>query len=283
MPYSQAMAVLLSEVIKLASCVCIELHRVGFSVKALGKSLRLTPGNVGMLLPATLYVVQNMLQLLAIRGLSPAVYVTGAQLKVVTSAFFCVIILKRKLTSRQVVSFLPLMSGVALMNWSPDNGKNSASEVQAMTCLLIAVTLSGLAGALLELSFKSEDESIWAKNFFLSVFSLPAASFAAFHDSGNNPVGSLMSTIAGLDAIIWLVIVFLALGGLLTALVMKYAGTLTKCYAVSVSIVLCTVVSILCGIQEWAYNTSLGSLLVIGSVFVYAHAPKPTGVDSIEK
>ena len=270
--YSKASVVLFSEILKLASCFCMELHYSRYSMKALRKSLRLTTGNVGMLLPATLYVVQNVLQLLAIRGLSPTVYITGAQLKVVTSAVFSVFVLKKQLNSRQVASFFPLMSGVALVNLDSTERHKAASEVYAMIYLLVAVTVSGLAGVILELSFKSEDESLWSKNFFLSLFSLPMASFAVFHEVGKDPAPKALA--AGYDTTVILIIVFLALGGLLSALVMKYAGTLTKCYAVAVSIVLCSVVSTLRGMQTWSYNTFGGSLLVISSVFLYAYEPK---------
>ena len=46
-------------------------------------------------------------------------------------------------------------------------------------CLLGAVTISGLAGVLLEFVFKKEEESTWVDNFYLALFSAPAALYAA--------------------------------------------------------------------------------------------------------
>jgi UDP-sugar transporter A1/2/3 len=137
--------------------------------------------------------------------------------------------------------------------------------------LLAAVTISGLAGVLLEFSFKREGESLWVKNFFLSVFSIPSAFYAATMDVKNVEGRTLIGNLAdGFDLVVWMVVLLLALGGLLTALVMKHAGALTKCYAVSVSIVICTVISSVSGIQRLTAQVCLGSTLVICSVFLYA-------------
>ena len=62
----------------------------------------------------------------------------------------------------------------------------------------------------------------------------------------------------GFDLVVWIVVVLLALGGLLTALVMRWAGALTKCYAVSISIVLCTHVSVCWGVQKVTLHVRSG-------------------------
>ena len=147
---------------------------------------------------------------------------------------------------------------------------SNSEQVTPVLCLLCAVTLSGLSGALLELSFKRQGESIWAKNLFLSLFSLPTAGFAAVIDMKSSGKSySLSSFTEGFDTAVLILILFLALGGLLTALVMKHAGALTKCYAVSLSIIICTSITAYFGLQAMNFSNVLGISLVIWSIFLY--------------
>jgi len=275
--YSYASVVLLSEACKLLCCLFFEMKALSWSSKRLASSLSFTATNLVMLVPATMYVLQNIFQFAAINGLSPAVYVTGAQLKVVSTAFFSVLLLKKRLCFRQIVSFVPLMVGVALVQLESTSARSNAVErnnITACVSLLIAITLSGLAGTLLELLFKRQNESIWAKNIFLSIFSLPSAIYAFVIDV--RPTGDLKNMlkqlIIGFDFYVMTITLLLALGGMLTAMVMKYAGTLTKCYAVSISIVICMCASEVYGAQKLTVHTLAGSSLVVASVFLYAHA-----------
>jgi UDP-sugar transporter A1/2/3 len=274
-PYSESSAVLASEILKLSACLTLELFSVESNLGKLTKSLSPSSSNIFMIVPATLYVLQNLLQLNAISGLSPAAFVTGAQLKVVTSAIFSTILLKRKLSFTQVLSIFPLMAGVAMVQMKAGSQSSSSQNHIFMLCLLGAVTLSGLSGALLELSFKMERESIWAKNFFLSVFSLPTAAFAVTRDvHSKGKELSFVSVTEGFDEVVVLMISLLALGGLLTALVMKHAGALTKCFAVSVSIIICTGVTVFQGLQPLTLTNFTGVILVTSSVFLYSSASK---------
>ena len=270
-PYSQSAAILVSEILKLVTCLCVEFHVVDLDLQRLLRSLEFSTSNVYMIFPSTLYVLQNIAQLRAINGLTPALYVTGVQLKVLTSAFFSAAILRRQLSTRQIISFFPLMAGVALVQLDQAGGPLTQFNFSALSYLLVAVTLSGLAGVLLESAFKREGESIWVKNVYLSLFSLPSAMYATkveAEEGGGHLNASTISS--GFDVFVFSVVILLALGGLLTALVMKHAGTLTKCFAVSVSIVICSCVSVISGYQIVTPQVLLGATLVIISVFLYA-------------
>ena len=277
--YNRAAALFASEILKLLVSALLEIMEVRRGVSRLTKSVRLSPSNLFMLIPATLYVTQNLLQLSAIRGLSPALYVTGAQLKVLTSAVFSVLLLKRNITTRQAVSFFPLMAGVAMVQWDPgddDQPELKSNSLYSLLSLFAAVTISGFAGVLLELSYKREGESIWVKNMYLSFFSLPAALYATLRDvrskfpRNDSSNSTILKLTHGFDAVVVMVILLLALGGLLSALVTKLAGTLTKCFAVSISIVVCTVVSAYYGLEQISPRNVVGTFMVIVSVFLYA-------------
>jgi len=273
-PYSQAATIFLSELIKLFASLLLELQACNWSGDQLRKSLMIKYTNVVMIVPASLYVLQNISQMKAIRGLSPAVYVTGVQLKVLTAAVFSAFLLKRHLNARQIFSFFPLMIGVALVQYGTRDDAVRLPATHAFMSLFVAVTLSGLAGALMEMSFKQEGESLWVKNVYLSIFSIPSSFYAAKVDlNPNNFLAMMFDLTSGFDVVVWLIVILLAQGGLFTAVVMKYAGALTKCYAVSVSIIICTVVSSISGVQTLTPEISLGSILVICSVFLYSSNP----------
>jgi len=163
--YSETSVVVVAEVLKPVTCLILEFRDTNWSPVLLRKSIRFSFHNISMFVPSTLYVVQNIAQMHAIKGLSPAVYVTGAQLKVLTSALFSTIMLKRCLNLRQVFSFFPLMAGVALVQLDSTSVlvRTSTLQLDSLLCLLVAVTLSGFSGALLELSFKAKAESVWKK------------------------------------------------------------------------------------------------------------------------
>ena len=272
--YNRAAVILFSEMLKLLCSLLLEGATRRWSLNSLRSSLKPTSSNFALVIPSTLYVIQNVLQLSAIRGLSPAVYVTGAQLKVLSSAFFSTILLGRRLSTRQVVSFFPLMAGVALVQWTPEETQGAVKRVslKAFSCLIGAVTISGLAGVLLEFAFQKEAESLWVKNFFLSLFSIPAALYAAVAETLEGSVSSFfrLATFRGFDLVVLSIINLLALGGLLSALVTKTSGTLTKCFATAISIVICTYVGVRSEGQDFSPEVSLGTLLVIGSVGLYA-------------
>jgi len=273
--YSQATALLASELLKLLTCVVLVILSSNSDIVRLKKSITLSPTNAFMLIPATLYVLQNLLQMSAIHGLSPTLYVTGVQLKVLSSAIFSVLLLKKKLTRRQITSFFPLMAGVALVQWDTGGIADPAfrsNQLHSLICLLGGVTISGLAGVLLEFTFKREGESIWAKNMYLALFSIPPALYVAIKDIGRKGGSSrvISEFVTGFDAVVILVIVLLALGGLLTAVVMKHAGTLAKCYAVSLSIVVCSLIGVYWGLEQVLLRNVVGAMMVIGSVFLYS-------------
>ena len=273
--YNQGAVILFAELLKLLACTGVEFISSNYSAVGVAKSLKWSHSNLFMLLPASLYVVQNVLQLSAIHGLSPVVFITGAQLKIPTSAFFSFVILGRRLSKRQLLSIPLLTFGVAVVQLEQGNRIHDLSvdlnrSVGPFISLLVAVTISGLAGAMLERAFKSSDGTVWIKNIFLSLFSLPSAVYYAFRAGVHSESLYSHSILNGFDEIVVAIVLLLAFGGLISALVMKYAGTLTKCYAVSLSIVICTTVSVLKGMQILDVTVLTGMTMVMAAVFMYA-------------
>ena len=272
LPYSAATAIFSAEVVKLAACIILEWRRTRLLPMSLRDNFKTNFSNVFMVVPASLYVVQNNLTFFAMKGLSPTVFVVCAQLKILSSAFFSLIFLRSTISWRQIVAIVMLMVGVAIVQVGKHRAATPqvSSQAPAFLALLAAVVTSGLAGALLEKAFKNEaGSSIWMKNFFLSVFSLPFALLEAVRQVGRTFDSDLSMFFYGYDNIVLIVVVLQALGGLLTAAVMKYAGVISKCFAVSLSTVLCTIVGVSMGQEESLRTLIFGSAIVNVAVYMY--------------
>ena len=262
-PYSQKLVVLLAELLKFAACCLAEGWSCGFNT--ITRKLRFTKSNVAVLAPCLLYLVQNNLQLMAIQELPTNVYVVCSQLKTVTSAFFGVCILRKPLRKQQVLSILLLIAGVSMVQveYTPSQ-VNSPIHTSGLISVIVACIFSGLAGTLLEKWYKQSGASLWCRNMFLSFVTLPAALLSMFTEV--LPIQS----ISNFDSVVYLVIVLQAAGGLIVAGVMKFSSNLLKCFAVSISIILCSVAGFQLSDDEISVLAMVGTCLVIVSIWLFA-------------
>lgn len=77
----------------------------------------------------------------------------------------------------------------------------------------------------------------------------------------------------GFDAIVWFVILLQALGGLVVAVVIKYADNILKAFATSIAIVISCVASIFLFEHYPNYLFTLGAIFVIISTIIYGAFP----------
>lgn len=129
--------------------------------------------------PAGLYVVQNNLQYLSASNLPASVFQVLSQLKIVTTAFFSVCMLSRRLSPQQWISILCLSGGVGLVQLSQSqeglrgggSGNERDSYMLGLTCVLFSCLTSGFAGVYFEKVLKSGGGriSLWLRNVHLSM------------------------------------------------------------------------------------------------------------------
>lgn len=82
----------------------------------------------------------------------------------------------------------------------------------------------------------------------------------------------------GYSKLVWIVILMQAFGGLLVAVVVKYADNILKGFATSFSIVLSCVVSVYLFSFQLSLQFVAGALLVVSAIYIYGKqqsAPKP--------
>ncbi|KAI9300911.1 nucleotide-sugar transporter-domain-containing protein, partial [Cunninghamella echinulata] len=173
--YLASTAVVMSEVIKSLACIALlhfngPVHQRTWQrlSSLLHRELIMNWRETAKLgIPATLYLIQNNLQYVAATNLDAATFQVTYQLKILTTAFFSVVILKRSLTRLKWMALGLLTLGIALVvlpkdasaaamayltgnymtdSESVDVSLGNQSNGKGFFAVLSACTLSGLAG-----------------------------------------------------------------------------------------------------------------------------------------
>lgn len=202
---------------------------------------------------AGLYTVQKNLLYVAVSNLDAAVFQVTYQAKILTTALFSVLLLKRRLSYQKMIGLFILFIGVATVQLDKVEANASKSHQEqhrmiGVLAVLGACCTSGFGGVYFELVLKPQASSnpkpppsVWAKNVQLSMFAFIIAFITAFLKDGHVIMNG--GFFQGYSPLVVLVITFEAMGGLVVAVVIKYADNILKSFATAVSIVTSTIVS----------------------------------------
>ncbi|XP_030378554.1 UDP-galactose translocator isoform X2 [Scaptodrosophila lebanonensis] len=287
-------AVLMSEFAKLITCLILVFNEEGKDaqrfVRSLHKTIVANPiDTLKVCVPSLVYIVQNNLLYVSASHLDAATYQVTYQLKILTTAMFAVVILRRKLLNTQWGSLLLLVAGIVLVQLAQTDGgsavkaKDETGPVQnrmlGLWAALGACFLSGFAGIYFEKILKGADISVWMRNVQLSLLSIPFGLITCFVNDAS-PIYE-KGFFYGYDMFIWYLVLLQAGGGLIVAAVVKYADNILKGFATSLAIIISCIASIYIFDFNLTLQFSCGAGLVISSIFLYGydpgrHASKPT-------
>ena len=276
--YRPTTAVLFSEVLKLIiawTMVMIqEQNPIGHVKKYLVDEWKMT---ILVGIPAFLYTIQNNLLYFALTELDPSVYQVLYQIKLLTTAIFSTIILKRTISTTRWLSLGLLFIGVAIVNLAGQDEKNEADPTHVsllgVLALFTAACLSGLAGVWFEKMLKGSPKvSIWTRNIQLGIFSLFFASVSVTIESAG---GETRSFFDGYTPFVLFVVAQVAFGGLLVAMVIKYADNILKGFATSLSIILTSIMSYVIPSFHFTPSTTFifGTGIVMLATYIYNTNP----------
>lgn len=127
--------------------------------------------------------------------------------------------------------------------------------------------LSGLAGVYFEKILKGSTVSVWVRNIQLGLFGtfFSYAMMFMYDGAAIREKGILF----GYTDAVWITIFVQSAGGLLVALVVKYADNILKGFATSAAIIISCLVSMLLFDFQLTVLFTLGATLVILSTFLY--------------
>lgn len=279
-------AVVMSEVVKLVTCLVLVFIEEG-SWENFSRALKVTIvkqpfDTLKVCVPSLVYIIQNNLLYVSASHLDAATYQVTYQLKILTTAFFAVVILRRTLHSIQWCALIFLLFGVVLVQLANTGPHTVPSGIEqnhliGFSAALSACFLSGFAGIYFEKILKGSDISVWIRNVQLSFLSLPFGLLTCFINDG--AVIKNQGFFFGYDWLVNYLVVLQAGGGLVVAMVVKHADNILKGFATSLAIIISCVASIYLFNFQLTFQFSLGALLVICSIFMYSHQPKSATAD----
>ncbi|EIW84756.1 hypothetical protein CONPUDRAFT_116926 [Coniophora puteana RWD-64-598 SS2] len=185
---------------------------------------------------------------------------------------------------------------------SPVHHVHVMNPVKGFGAVTAACFTSGLAGVYFEMVLKGSKADLWVRNVQLSLFSLvpcilpilynrpsaaaAAAAAAAAHLGGpaasTGVIGGLLRNFGGWA---WATVIIQVLGGLITAVVIKYSDNILKGFATSLSIVLSFLASVALFHFRITPSFVIGASTVLAATWMYnqpeqasAHAAAGTSV-----
>lgn len=302
----------MAEFVKLITCLVLVFNEEGKDAQRFVRSLhRIIVANpvdtLKVCVPSLVYIVQNNLLYVSASHLDAATYQVTYQLKILTTAMFAVVILRRKLLQTQWGALVLLVCGIVLVQLAQTDGgaaaaaaaaaaadagndglPTSASTISTLSSgpvqnrmlglwsALGACFLSGFAGIYFEKILKGAEISVWMRNVQLSLLSIPFGLLTCFVNDAS-PIYN-HGFFHGYDLFVWYLVLLQAGGGLIVAVVVKYADNILKGFATSLAIIISCIASIYIFNFNLTLQFSAGALLVIASIFLYGYDPSRTTV-----
>eukprot|EP00915_Cephaloidophora_sp_WS-2016_P002654 GHVH01003587.1.p1 GENE.GHVH01003587.1~~GHVH01003587.1.p1 ORF type:complete len:390 (-),score=25.98 GHVH01003587.1:578-1672(-) len=275
--YINTTAVVMSELVKMI-CSFFLLARDLQSFKAAGyetyhKIVKEPAETLKVGVPAALYTIQNNLLFVAISNMPAALYQVSYQLKILTTAFLSMIILNKHISAQQWVGLVALFAGVALIQMpSGDSSSKPDSPHVNLFLGLVAVVsacfTSGFAGVYFEKILKGSSTSIWLRNIQLGLFGTVLGLAGCIYFDGDRVASQGFFT--GYNALTVTVILLQSAGGLIVAMVLKYADNILKCFGNTMAILFSCMISWHLGDYEPSIFFVFGTCLVVAALFLYS-------------
>jgi solute carrier family 35 (UDP-sugar transporter), member A1/2/3 len=276
---------LVGEIIKLCVSVYMILTATetsSFQNSGMNKLFQIAYNSGKMFVLAGIYLVMNILSFISLQYIGAGEFSVCAQLKILSTAGFSVIILGTTLSETKWRALALLVIGCILVA-IPGLG-NQSSESHSMTldllspvvflgygAVLAEVILSGFASIYFEKIVKSTTEvvSIWERNFQLSLYSIAIYSAMICYDQTSTSSPPLPIPFSNWSFLATIVAVLGSLGGLLVAASLKYADSILKTLATAGAIIVSTFLGYLFLDGPFSHEVVLGSLVTVIAILNY--------------
>jgi len=198
--------------------------------------------------------------------------------------------LRKSLNSVQWLSLVVLFVGISIVQLQPENSSSKSGEdssrqqrpLLGLFAVFVSCLMSGFAGVYFEKILKGTKQSIWLRNIQLGFLGAIMGMVTMEIKEGDRL--RMQGFFHGYDSMVWLVIVLQSLGGLLVAVVVKYADNILKGFAASSAIVVSCIVSVFFFDFQLSLQFVAGASLVMFSVYLYSKyqtMPQPMRSDVV--
>mmetsp|Transcript_9448 Transcript_9448/g.15451 ORF Transcript_9448/g.15451 Transcript_9448/m.15451 type:complete len:347 (+) Transcript_9448:19-1059(+) len=279
--YLSSTAVTMAELVKFVSAMLLELFfetPANESFVAKMRSEFFNFDTVKLAVPGILYCIQNNLLFVAVTNLPVPIYQVSAQAKILTTAMFSVILLGKRISKLQVFSLFILTGGVGIVQVANSGDKNTDADglnpMVGLAAIGAACLTSGFAGVYFEKILKhGRKVTLYIRNVQLSFFGVTIGLLTVLANDYN----AVMDDGFFQGYTNWTIVVILtqACGGLLVAVVMRYADNILKGFATSVSIIVASTISVFLFSTPLSGMFLCGASLVMAAVYIYGKYPAP--------
>jgi UDP-sugar transporter A1/2/3 len=172
---------------------------------------------------------------------------------------------QRKFSIQKWAALVMLTIGVSIVQISGSRD-TSASDTEknnrfvGLVAVLCAACTSGFSGVYFEKILKGSQTSLWLRNVQMGLPSVGIALIAVF--AKDSAAVAQQGFLGGYTPIVWTVVIVQAVGGLIVAVVVKYADNVLKVFATSFSIVISCILSAI----FFDFHASIA--FVVGASFV---------------
>jgi len=184
---------------------------------------------------AIIFLIMNLLSFMSLDLVDATTFMTCSQMKILTTAGFSVIIMKKKINYRKWRALILLALGVILVSiqkYKENDKKELKWEIVGILLILTQNLLSGFVGVFFENILKADVFSIWERNVQLAIYSImfyfPLAIYEGPVFNGWTIHSVIICIIGGF-------------GGLMVALTVKYTDSIMKTFATSGAIIIAVI------------------------------------------
>ena len=305
--YSVAVVIVMQEFFKLV--LCLAMIATTQSTSAALEAL-VQPREISRVaIPAACFTLQNNILYVALSNLEPLLFQISYQIKTLLTALLSVKILRRVLSRWQWLSQLLLTVGVVMAQMGEPAKKQQApsdgaggdaaapqrSLLLGMSAVLTAAFSSSYASVYFERLLKETpmlpppgdgdspspkapkpQSTLWHRNTQLCIWTVPMnVLLALIGASASGTLGDVLQhPLRGFQWSTWSLVIVNGLGGLLVAVVMKYADNILKGFATAGAIIVTGIMAPLLALgPPPSMLLILGGVLVIASLFLYSAKP----------
>uniref|UniRef100_A0A0K0F885 UDP-galactose translocator 1 (inferred by orthology to a C. elegans protein) n=1 Tax=Strongyloides venezuelensis TaxID=75913 RepID=A0A0K0F885_STRVS len=225
--------------------------------------------------PALCYIIQNNLDIIAMKNLPAGVFQVTSQLKIVSTAIFMVLFLKKKISGKKWLCIIFCFVGIAIVqvgNMKQDSSKmvnKDENAIVGLISILIVCFVAGFAGVYFEKMLKDGSQnSLWIRNIQLYFWGIPSSLVWILIDKGSQVYEK--GILHGFNAKVWIAVCLASIGGIYISLIMKYLDNIQKSFAATCTIIVVAILSfIIFANVQISFLFVIGSFTTISAIFAY--------------
>ena len=143
----------------------------------------------------------------------------------------------------------------------------SPNKLKGLIAIIISSLVSGFSGIYFEKVLKETLQSIWIRNIQLGLIGVIFGTAAMEVKDGI--IVHRNGFFYGYNYLVWFIVLLQSFGGLLVAVVVKYADNISKNFATSAAIIISCLASVYLFNFEITFQFIIGMTIVLISIYMY--------------